>query len=276
MPLVALARPRVANAAAPPGRVFDGELFDKPGRGLDPVLVRGGFARRIVALPVLRRAVFSIANANDRYVAVVELAVLPRRATLLSVPGGVLRADSWGTGFGNNALGSATYHVDRSLADQLAKIWGVPRRDRTRLGAGLVGHFRPKTTPLKVGGPVEIALEIRNTGATWVGVSVGGRQRGARDNRFDFTVEQGGKQLPSLVAPDFGGPMSYRETKPGDSFEVSADLTSWAKLTTPGAYRVRCAYQAELVPGTQSPVWPDHGHETWDLTFSETIDLTVS
>jgi hypothetical protein len=43
--LAALLRPRAAEAAPPPGLLFDGELLDNPGPGLQPVKLRGGFAR---------------------------------------------------------------------------------------------------------------------------------------------------------------------------------------------------------------------------------------
>src|SRR5262249_5906653 len=113
-------------------------------------------------------------------------------------------------------------------------------------------------------------------GTAPVGFSVGGRQRGPRDNRFSFVVEQGGKALPAIVAHDFGGRMGYREIKPGAALEVAADLASWVQIAEPGKYRVRGSYKAQLVPGTAHPNWPDHGHETWDLTLSETIDVDVS
>jgi hypothetical protein len=276
-PLALLLRPGVARAertARVLGQPYDGEPFDAPGPGLEPVLLRGGYARLGAPLAGKRGAVFSISNANDRYVATIELSAVPLRMSFLAVEGGVLRADSWGTGFGDT-VGEASYHVDRALADQVAKIWKVPRRDRTRLGAGLVGRFRPKA-PLVAGAALEIVLEVRNGGAP-VGFSVGGRQRGPRDNRFAFTVTQNGKPLPVLDAMDFGGLMQYREIKPGEATEVTADHASWVRIPSPGAYRVACSYTAELaLAGTSGPTWPDHGHETWDLTLSETIDVTVS
>lgn len=274
-PLGAIFGASAAGAAPAPGQPFDGALLDKPGPGLEPVLLRGGFARLGARLKASRRAVFSIANDNDRYVALVELGVQPQRMSFLTVPGGVVRAESWGSGFGGSAPGSATYHVDRALADELAKLWAVPRRDRTPLGAGLTGRFRAKASPFKVGDPMTIVLEVRNDGTAPVGFSVGGRQRGPRDNRFDFVVEQNGTPLPSISAHDFGGIMGYRELRPGASTEHTADLASWAKLVTPGTYRVRCSYKAELVPGTEPARWPDHGHETWDRTLSGAIDIIV-
>jgi hypothetical protein len=273
----------VAGAAPALGQPYDGELVDTPGPGARPVLLRGGFARLGARLEAgARRAVFSIANDNDRYVAIVELTAVPRRMSFLTLPGGVVRAESWGTGFGGKSTGSASFHVDRAIGDELAKLWAVPRRDRTPLGAGLTGRFRAKASPFRAGAPMPIGLEVRNDGAAPVGFSVGGRQRGPRDNRFDFVVEQGGKPLPRTEAVDFGGPMAYREIKPGETVELAADLASWAKFDppagyrTPGAYRVHCSYKAELVPGTELASWPDRGHETWDLTLTGDLDVTVT
>jgi hypothetical protein len=41
-------------------------------------------------------------------------------------------------------------------------------------------------------------------------------------------------------------------------------------------YQVRCSYSAEVTPNAISPTWPEHAHEVWDLTLTETIDVTVA
>jgi len=273
-PLAALLAPRIARATPPPGGVFDGESAAQTGPGVEPLLMTGGFVRlgrKLLATPA---AVFSRSNTNDRYVAVVHLPAVPEHMVFLSLPGGVLRSDSTGSGFGGAAKGSASFSLDRALADEVARAWGMPRKDRVPLGLGVAGHFRPKA-PLMVGSPMPMVVAITNPAAGAIGVAVGGRQRGPRDNRFSFVVEQNGKALPAFDVPDFGGPMGYREIKAGAPVEVETNLASWASITAPGAYRVRCSYQTDLVPGTQFPSWPDHGHETWDLTLSETIDVMV-
>ncbi len=115
-----------------------------------------------------------------------------------------------------------------------------------------------------------------NSSPAAVGFSVGGQQRGQRDNLFfSFVVEHNGKPLPPIVAHDFGERRADQEIKPGAAVEVTDDLTSWAKLDAPGAYRAHCTYKAELVPGVQGPSWPDHGHETWDTTLTGSINFVV-
>ncbi len=272
--LAAVFEPGIARAQRALGKVYDGVPVDKPGPGLEPVVNGSGFARLGVELAAADPAIFSIANANDCYAGLVELPKVPARASYITVSGGVVCARGWGTGFSGRLVGEANFEVDRALADELAKIWSVPRRDRTPIGTGVVGHFRPRA-PLVVGAPMEIVLGVRNHGADAVGFLVGGRQRGPRDNRFAFVVQQNGKPLPVIQAYDFGGLMSYRELKPGDALEVSADLASWVKIDSPGDCRVTCSYNTELVPAGTRPDWPDHGHEKWDLKVSETLDVTV-
>jgi hypothetical protein len=47
---------------------------------------------------------------------------------------------------------------------------------------------------------MEMVLRGAQRGTAPVGFSVGGRQRGSRDNRFAFVVEQNGKPLPMIQA----------------------------------------------------------------------------
>lgn len=274
----ALVGARRAHAAPQIGEVFDGEPLGPPQsdahgapREDGPGPVRLG--RLLPQRPGAPRGVFSISNANDRYAAVAPLVKLPQNQPYLMLPGGPRGAASWGSGFGSARGGSASFHLDRASADALAAIWRIERKDRRPLGAGLVGSWRA-AQPLRLGSPLEITLKVQNTGAP-VGFSVGGRQRGPRDNRFAFTIEAGGKVLPVIDAPDFGGPLAFRLLKSGDSVELTADLARWIRLETAGSYRVRCSYQAELVPGQELPQWPERGHETWDLTLTDSIDIVI-
>lgn len=111
-----------------------------------------------------------------------------------------------------------------------------------------------------------------------VGISVGGRQRGPRDDRFDFTVTaRDGAVLPRIDAYNFGGPMGYRAIEPGATALLgSVDLSKWVKIASPGLYRARCSYEAELVHGTEHPAWPLRATEVWDAVFTDEIDIEVS
>jgi uncharacterized protein (DUF58 family) len=72
------------------------------------------------------------------------------------------RAGAWTT----TDRGKATtwFVVDRALAAVLAAAWKLLRRDRTRHGDSLIGHWRAKQQRTKVGDPIELEVEIRNRG----------------------------------------------------------------------------------------------------------------
>jgi hypothetical protein len=126
-------------------------------------------------LKTLGSGVFSVSNANDAYVAVVQLEALPKDGPLLAMRRGVLNAESWGSGFGaSGAKGSASWRLDRAKADEVARLWRVTRRDRAPLGAGLVGRWKPKG-PFVVGKPLEIVLTLENGGTAPVWFNTGGR-----------------------------------------------------------------------------------------------------
>ncbi|MCL4225764.1 MAG: hypothetical protein KJZ91_14990 [Myxococcales bacterium] len=276
---------RVAHARRVPlrpGRVHRGTLAAK-GRDLRPLVgPRGGGGGHVaLGAPLALRAgarpgVFSLANANDLYAAVAQLAAPPAAMPFLMVRGGAVRAESWGTGFGEagNTAGSASFHLDRALADEVAALWRVPRRDRVPLGAGLVARWRPDG-PLRAGRAMPIVLTLDNRGAAPVWFNPGGRQRGPRDNRFAFEVARDGVALPVVDAPDFGGVGAYRSLAPGETLERVEDLRRWVAIDRPGRYQVTCRYHLELVTGADGARWPEHGHEVWDWATDDVITITV-
>jgi hypothetical protein len=224
-------------------------------------------------LPVVRRAVISISNANDRYLGWVQVPTAETAPWFLSLDGRLLPAGSWGNS------GVVTFKLDRREADALAAIWNVPRQDRRPLDTGLVFQWRARQQPFRVGAPMEIVLRVENAGPKVIGFSIGGASRGiTRSNRFAFRVEQQGRSLPLIVAHDFGGIFSYRALAPGDSVEVSDNLAEWTPLDTAGSYHVRCFYRAELALGRSGAggAWPDHAHEAWELEIAGAVDIVVS
>jgi hypothetical protein len=273
-PFVALLGCTRSVPSALVGEVLEGEAVSRFADGALPV-VGGGFARLGSPLAAKGQAVFSIANGNDRFVALVAMPAIPAQAPYLVTPAGLVRAESYGSGFGDAGGGAANFRVDLARANEVAGLWHVPRQDRVQLGAGLVGHFRPKAQPFKLGGPMEIVLEVENTGTARVGFSVGGQQS-FRDDRFAFVVERDGKALPVVDASEGGGFQKFKPLAARSKLELGADLAAWTRIDAQGHYRVRCSYKAELVPGTEAPRWPDHGHETWDVTLAETIDILVN
>jgi hypothetical protein len=224
-------------------------------------------------------AVFSVANANDAYVAVMALDAAPSEGPVLVLERGrEVTAESWGTGFGDAgaARGSASWRVTREKADEIARLWKVKRRDRVPLGAGLVARWKPKGV-FVVGKKAEMVLTLENAGTAPVWFNTGGRQRGARDNRFAFaaTPASGGAALPVLDAPDFGGIGAVRPLEPGATLERVEDVTKWVTFDRPGTYRVSCRYELELTTGTDGGRWPEHGHELWDWAADDVVDVNV-
>ena len=266
---------RDAEAAPRPGRLYRARA-NPPHQG-GPLADHYPYARVKVGRAVRHRGatVFSIANRNDRYAAVVALAAVPTDPPMLAVAAGMVPARSWGSGFGDAGGGSVTYEVDRATADELCAAWRITRGDRVPLGDGLVGAWRPRAQPFLRGQPMELVLAVSQTSATPVAMTLGGRQRGARDNRFAFTVSRGGLVLPIIDAPDFGGIMTYRVMARGDQVELVADLRAWATIDQPGRYKVTCRHAVELSPTIAGAPWPDHGHDTWDHTFDATLAIDV-
>ncbi len=271
--LGALATPALvglAHAAPRPGQLRAGRPRHPHLGGPLPALYRYGEIKLGRARPIRRAAVFSIANANDRYAASIATRGGARDQLYLTVAAGAVPASSWGGD-------TSTFTLDRATADEVAGLLGVARRDRTPLGAGLFGAWRAVGQPFTVGQPMPIALTIAHTGGDPVAMTVGGRQRGARDNRFAFTAhDRAGQALPVIDAPDFGGVMTYRPMVAGDRVELTADLRSWIAITQPGSYAITCQHQVELAPTTAGAPWPDHGHEAWDLTLAGALTITVA
>jgi hypothetical protein len=226
-------------------------------------------------LRVLDAAVFSIANDNDRYVAVVQLETLPKDGPVLVLASGEVKANSWGSQFGDSpGKGAASFEFDRARADEVAKLWGVARRDRVPLGVGLFARWKAKGR-FVVGKPMPIVLTLENTGTAPVWFNTGGRQRGPRDNRFVFGASRDGAALPVITAYDFGGLGSVQPLEPGTSVERSEDLTRWIAVDRPGSYKVTCHYELELTTGTDGGQWPARGHELWDWATDDVIDVNV-
>jgi hypothetical protein len=155
------------------------------------------------ALVVVQRGVFSTSNANDQYVAVVELATQPSAGPALVFGAQRLVAHSWGSGYGQGK-GAAHWEVDRATADAIAAAWQVTRQDRVSLDPGLTLRCRPKQASVRRGKPMPMVLELVNAGTTTVGFQDGGRHFG-RDEQFAFTASRGGGRAAGHPARPGGG-----------------------------------------------------------------------
>lgn len=208
----------------------------------------------------------SIANDNSSYGYVAQLRALWGTAPYLVVDGVAYAASTsgrWRPGI--------WAPIPRTAADRLAAT-GVPRRDREPLGQGLVGQF--SAAPASLGAPIPIVLELAHHGPP-VELVLGGRQRGARNNRFDLVVSLGDRVLPRIEAPDFGGVSTTILLEEGDTHHWSVDLRDWATILEPGVYTVRATYRGELHrPG--EPWGTEQLHRVWDLVLEQELELVIA
>ena len=101
-------------------------------------------------------------------------------------------------------------------------------------------------------------------GKTAVTFTVGGQQRGPRDNQYRFIAQSGygtGKSVPDTGDPtNFGGLGTWKELKPGEVFESTIELDRWFKFTEPDSYRITGIFELDLVPpgdGFGRAIWED-------------------
>jgi hypothetical protein len=215
---------------------------------------------------------YSVANANDSYSLEIEgRAPCPELAV---VAGGTIIAAS-GSGSDRTHC-SVSFRLDRAAADRTAAALGTPRLDRAPIGERLQGRFVPTRTSYKRGAPIEIKLVIANpAGAPEVDRQVGGRQRGPRDNQFDFRVWRNGVELPRIEAFDFGGVTGFAAIPPGGTVESSERLERWADVSAPGHYRIECSWETELVEHGVSGFEAANRHRVWSRRFTGVIELDV-
>jgi hypothetical protein len=240
-PLVSFALPAVAR---------DGLLLGRAGPER-PIPWKGAWLR-------------PLDNDNARYYLEMQVDRFPDEDRVF-LRRGELLLESRSRGGGDDRW-TVGFELDRATAELLSGWLGAPRRERSPLGQGLRGSF-------SLLGGTTVRLELTNGGSAPVGVILGGRNRGPRDNQFAFQVQRDGVPLPPLEGYDFGG-LSYVELLgPGESLQREADAALWAKFDAPGLYRLACRYEAELVPGDKYPEFPDHSHEFWDAAWEGTVEL---
>jgi hypothetical protein len=217
---------------------------------------------------------YSIDNANAQYQLWVRS---PRRRQcrqgLLRLGTHAIASNGWGS---DDTSCSVSFVIDKQTADLAAAHFSIPRQDRHVIGRDLRGVFRPVRRTIRSGEDVEVVLTIHNpTGAPAVMRYVGGRQRGARNNRFSFEVERDGHPVDPIEAWDFGGLGGFREQPAGSTGEVREHVSRWANISPPGNYVVRCRYETELAPSGVDTFDDAHRGEVWDRAFEGEIRFTV-
>ncbi|MBA3500681.1 MAG: hypothetical protein M4D80_34510 [Myxococcota bacterium] len=162
---------------------------------------------------------------------------------------------------------TTSFVLDRAAALRIAKAFGLPIHERTKLDEGLrySWRFPPKASMDKTA-PIPVVLRIENAGKRTVGVTLGGRQRGARDNQFVFVISRNGKPVAIKDAPDFGGISTISPLEPGKHLErTCADLRAWADLDLPGYYTLEARFETALSKDGTFPTTAAERAQTWDI-----------
>ena len=154
--------------------------------------------------------------------------------------------------------------VGKDASTKIATRLGVEPLLRQYPGHKMAVRFLPTKKGYPTEGPVVLRMEIENVGDNRFSFCDGGRQRGARNNQFDFRAfrDRGqGPEVPDTGDPiNFGGPMTLRPLCPGDAFQIEVDITKWFDLSQPGTYRINGRFDMEIksdyVQGYQ-PAWDD-------------------
>ena len=260
--LVMLASP-LAFAGKKKPELWSGEIIAKAEKG--SILVAGRHIRLRNRATPRELVMISHANDNQEFLLWVVLPVQHENDFQY------LRLDndwwaSQGTGRDNQQT-TTTFTLDRAAARRIADAFGIAVHERTKLDDGVRYSWRipPKATMDKTA-PIPIVLRIENTGKAVVGVQLGGRQRGARDNQFVFSIARNGKPVAIKDAPDFGGRSTIGKLEPGKHLDVTCpDLRAWADLDLPGYYTIDARWESELVKDARFSTTAAERADVWDI-----------
>jgi hypothetical protein len=258
-------------------------------RRIHLVLAAASFCLSAVALAQVRRdgvfmqdgspianlhpLIYSDSNANDRY----QLwARWPRPQGC-----GPLRLVLGGTPIDSLSHGHDADHCSSSLeltqaqATQAASVLGVTRQDRSAIAEQVRARFRTAQT-YAAGEVIFVSIAIENpSDAPDVARHRGGRNRGPRDNQWDFRIRRDGRPVRRIEAPDFGGLSTYEPHAPGTTARLRAPLASWGDVSQPGSYVVHCSYETSFVPAGIDPYTDAHRGAVWDRRFEGVVRFTV-
>ena len=261
--MLLLSAPIVARAGKNKPELWSGETIEKAEKG--SVLVAGKHIRlRNRATP---REIVMLSSSNDNQTFTFWV-VLPLQHDndfqYLKIDN-----DWWSSnGTGRDSEGTkTTFQIDRATARRIAGAFGIPVHERTKLDDGLryTWRFPPKATMDKTA-VIPVVLRIENVGKSAVGFMVGGRQRGARDNRFIYVISRNGKPVAIKDAPDFGGIGGYNPIEPGKHIDVTCpDLRAWNDLELPGYYTIEARYEGELSKDGKFPNTAAERAQVWDI-----------
>ncbi len=187
----------------------------------------------------------SISNDNEKYYLSLEkTGPFPNDSTLfaLYVDGYCLRFN------GSGSNGDKTFDIvgqfdSSKAADAFAGFLKVQPLTRIHPNYALAVKYIPSKEIFLSNESMPITLEIKNVGSTPVTFQVGGKNRGERDNQFNFTAYYGGEAIPDTGNPvHFGGLSVNKTLNPGETFTKEVDLRKWFTFPKVGTYEIAGIY----------------------------------
>jgi hypothetical protein len=223
---------------------------------------------------VVRRALlFSERNDNTRFQLLAWLDAPAMVQGVLIADGAALAPEGRG---GDGATGTLNFALTAEEASAAARILAIARQDRRAVAHALRASFAASHPSYALGNKVEIVLTIENpAGSPEVQLRRGGRNRGPRNDQFDFTVTRDGTTVPRVKAHNFGGMSALEPLRPGQRRELSASLDGWVQIDAPGHYVVECRYETELSPAGADPHDDAQRGAVWDEAFTGRVTFAV-
>jgi len=164
----------------------------------------------------------------------------------LILAGQPIRIKSWGSS------GNDDFHLSPTLSspetvEAAIKLYRPEILKRFHPGHQILAKFAPERPEYSLGDAITVRLTLTNVGEKPFTFVQGGRNRGARDNQFDFTARFQGKTVPDAGDPmHMGGTGGFITLKPGEKREIEVNLKQWFNFDQPGFYQVRGSYVLEL------------------------------
>jgi len=133
-----------------------------------------------------------------------------------------------------------------AVAAEVASHWGTQVQARQAPRSPLLVTFSPGKAAYKPKEEVKVTLRIENGGTEAVTFMKGGRNRGERDNQFEFSATLDGEPVEDVGSSmNFGGTGMLQTIAPGGVFTDEVSLSKWFAFAKKGRYVVHGRYVLE-------------------------------
>lgn len=216
---------------------------------------------RPVSNPIFRATLRAQDNGNEHFTLLLHSRTpFPqeeRDAVLgLILAGQPIRIKSGGSNGNDDFFKSPTLPSTETI-DAAIKLYRPEVLKKFHPGHQILARFAPVQSEYSLGDAIILRLTLTNVGDKPFTFVQGGRNRGARDNQFDFTARFLGKSVPDVGDPmHMGGTGGIITLEPGAKREIEVNLKQWFSFDKPGFYLVRGSYALELRADNR-PVWEE-------------------